>query len=254
MRELRALAHFLDHLLRRHAHVGLAVLAARRNREGDLVRAGLERALEAFEVRRERNDLHAGDRSRELRRSRRCRPWPGSASAARTSRPRFPSARPRRARGSRPSSPRWASGDARSAARRAARLRRCGRLRFIACDSTCCDLDARRLRRRTRAAAGGEREHRPRASRPSRRARARSRRARAAPKNCPSCEACMTMPLPVPMCCGLRACTGSAGEDRRRDDAAEHEKASTQRIARGARQRGEQACRPRTARRSPRRR
>src|SRR5260221_13486612 len=27
------------------------------------------------------------------------------------------------------------------------------------------------------------------------------------PRNCPHCEACMTMPFEVPMCCGVRGCT-----------------------------------------------
>src|SRR3954468_22312348 len=50
MRILGALAHFLDHLLGRHAHVRQAVLAARRDRERNLVRTRLERALKPLEV------------------------------------------------------------------------------------------------------------------------------------------------------------------------------------------------------------
>jgi len=57
VRQLRALAHFLDHLLRRHAHVRFAVLAAGGDREGHLVRAGFERAPEAFQIGRKRNDF-----------------------------------------------------------------------------------------------------------------------------------------------------------------------------------------------------
>src|SRR5688572_13088866 len=54
MRILSALANFLDHLLRGHAHVGFAVQAARGYRKGHLVRARFERALEAFQVGRKR--------------------------------------------------------------------------------------------------------------------------------------------------------------------------------------------------------
>src|SRR4051812_4870066 len=57
--ELGAPAHFLDHLLGGHAHVGEAVLAARGTRERPLVRARLDRALEAFKVRRQRHHLQA---------------------------------------------------------------------------------------------------------------------------------------------------------------------------------------------------
>src|SRR5688572_11772601 len=62
VRMLSALAYFLDHLLRRHAHVGFAVQAARGYRKGHLVRARFERALEAFEVRRKGHDLDVAKR------------------------------------------------------------------------------------------------------------------------------------------------------------------------------------------------
>src|SRR5258707_13933109 len=63
--QLGAAAHFLDHLVRRHAHVRLAVGAARRYGKRYLVGAGLDRALEALQVRRERHDFQAGKGSRE---------------------------------------------------------------------------------------------------------------------------------------------------------------------------------------------
>jgi hypothetical protein len=61
-----ALAHFCDHLLRRHAHVRFAVRAARGDRERDLVRACVHGALKAFDIRRERDHLQTADGERML--------------------------------------------------------------------------------------------------------------------------------------------------------------------------------------------
>ena len=101
--------------------------------------------------------------------------------------------------------------------------------------------------------AGGEREQRPQVRVPAE-AAWRSRRARAAPRNWPICEACITMPLPVPMCCGVRACSGRPENTARRNHAGGKGEDEHQGVAQPRRAGRRSACRFRTARRSPRRR
>src|SRR5687767_1991479 len=200
MRMLRALAHFLHHLLRRHAHVGLAVLAARRDREGHLVRAGLQRALETFQVWRQRNDLHVGkglcksDNLRgvghgrdQLRRHERADLDFLQAGRGERRDPRF---------------------------LRLGRHEVMGVLQPVARadfanvhvhDLILFSIMPIAMPQSAAPAANASSAHRLACQPPKWVAIQASA---SGPRNWPIWEACITMPLAVPMCCGVRACTG----------------------------------------------
>src|SRR5688572_26207607 len=204
---LRALAYFLDHLLRRHAHVRFAVQAARGHGKGHLVRARFERALEAFEVGRKGHDLDVAKRF--------CKGDNVSGVGHRRDEPR----RHERADFDLFQAGRCERGDP-------GFLRLGGHqvlcvLQSVAgayfanvyfpCqglshgDLILVSIMPIAMPHATEPAANASSAQRL-ASQPPKRVAINARAS--GPRNWPICDACMTIPLPVPMCCGVRAWTG----------------------------------------------